>query len=71
MTCDNLTRQGLMDAVESIEDFHSDLSIDGVNISFSDTDHRALEDGRMLRAVVEDGKGRWEYFGPLWVPESE
>ncbi len=70
-TCDNLTREGLMDAVESIEDWHSDLSIEGVNISFSDTDHRALEDGRMMRAVVEDGKGRWEYFGPIWTPESE
>ena len=70
-SCDNLTREGLMDAVESIQDFHSDLSIDEVNISFSETDRRALDDGRMLRAVVEDGKGRWEYFGPLWVPESE
>jgi branched-chain amino acid transport system substrate-binding protein len=69
--CDNLTRQGLMDAVESIEDFHSDLFLDDVYISLSDTDHRAFETGHMLRAVVEDGKGRWEYFGPLWVPESE
>jgi len=70
-SCDNLTREGLMDAVESIQDFHSDLSIDEVNISFSETDRRALEDGKMLRAVVEDGKGRWEYFGPIWTPESE
>jgi len=30
------------------------------------TDHTALQTGRMLRAVVdEDGKGKWEYFGPL------
>ena len=65
-SCDNLTREGLMDAVESIQDFHSDLFLDGVNISFSDTDHRGLEDGRMLKVVVEDGKGRWEYFGPLF-----
>ena len=70
-SCDNLTREGLMDALESIEDFHSDLFIDEVNVSFSATDHRGLEDGRMLRAVVEDGKGKWEYFGPLLVFESE
>jgi branched-chain amino acid transport system substrate-binding protein len=65
-SCDNLTREGLMDAVESIQDFHSDLFLDDVNVSFSDTDHSGLEDGRMLKAVVEDGKGRWEYFGPLF-----
>jgi branched-chain amino acid transport system substrate-binding protein len=70
-TCDNLTREGLMDALESIEDFHSDLFIDEVNISFSDTDHRGLEDGRLLRAVVKDGKGKWEYFGPLLVFEEQ
>jgi len=70
-TCDNLTRQGLMDAVASIKDWHSDLFLDDVNISFSDTDRRAFETGHMLRAVVENWKGRWEYFGPLWVPESE
>ena len=65
-TCDNLTRQGLMDAVESIEGFHSDLFLDEVNVSFSDTDHTAFQTARMLKAVVENGKGRWEYFGPLF-----
>jgi branched-chain amino acid transport system substrate-binding protein len=68
-SCDNLTREGLMDAVESIEDWHGDLLIDEVNITFSDTDHTALQTGKMLRAVVEDGKGKWEYFGPLVVFE--
>ncbi len=68
-SCDNLTREGLMDALESIEDFHSDLFLDEVNVSFSDTDHTALQTGKMLRAVVEDGKGKWEYFGPLYVFE--
>jgi len=63
--CDNLTREGLMDALESIQDFHSDLFLDEVNVSFSDTDHTGLQTGKMLRAVVEDGKGKWEYFGPL------
>jgi branched-chain amino acid transport system substrate-binding protein len=64
--CDNLTRQGLMDAVESIKDWHSDLLIEGVSVTFSKTDHTGLQTGRMLRAVVEDGKGSWEYFGPLF-----
>jgi branched-chain amino acid transport system substrate-binding protein len=70
-TCDNLTREGLLDAVESLGEWHSDLFLDEVNISLSDTDHRALEDGVMLRATVEDGKGKWEFFGPLWVPPEE
>ena len=65
--CDNLTREGLMDAVESIKDFHSDLLLDGVDISFSDTDHIALQNGRMLRITVQDGKGKFEYFGPLFT----
>ena len=65
-SCDNLTREGLMDALESIKDWHGGLLIDGVNVSFSETDHTAFQTGRMLRAVVEDGKGRWEYFGPLF-----
>jgi hypothetical protein len=68
-SCDNLTREGLMDALESIQDFHSDLFIEGVNVSFSDTDHTAFQTARMLKAVVEDGKGKWEYFGPLFVFE--
>jgi len=68
-SCDNLTREGLMDALESIKDFHSDLFLNEVNISFSDTDHTGLQTGKMLRAVVEDGKGKWEYFGPLVVFE--
>jgi branched-chain amino acid transport system substrate-binding protein len=67
--CDNLTREGLMDALESIEDWHSDLFVDEVSVSFSDTDHTGLQTGRMLRAGVEDGRGKWEYFGPLFVFE--
>jgi branched-chain amino acid transport system substrate-binding protein len=70
-SCDNLTRQGLMDAVESIKDFHSDLFLDEVNVTFSDTDHTAFQTARMLRSTVEDGKGKWEYFGPLFVFEEE
>jgi branched-chain amino acid transport system substrate-binding protein len=70
-SCDNLTREGLLDAVESIKDWHGDLLIDEVNITFSETDHTAFQTTRMLRAVLENGKGKWEYFGPLFVFESE
>ncbi|UCH87284.1 MAG: ABC transporter substrate-binding protein [Dehalococcoidia bacterium] len=70
-SCDNLTREGLLDALESVQDFHSDLLLDGVNVSFSETDHTGLQTGRMLRAVVEDGEGKYEYFGPLYVFEGE
>jgi hypothetical protein len=52
--------------VESIKDWHSDLTLDGVNMSFSPTDHVAFQSGRFLEAKVdENGKGYWEYFGPL------
>jgi branched-chain amino acid transport system substrate-binding protein len=65
-TCDNLTREGLMDAVESLQDFHTDLMLDDVTVSFSDTDHTGLQSGHMLKATVENGKGKFEYFGPLY-----
>jgi hypothetical protein len=70
-TCDNLTREGLMDAIESVKDWHSDLLLEGVNVSFSETDHVALQTGRMLRATVKDGKGKYEYFGPLYEFEGQ
>jgi branched-chain amino acid transport system substrate-binding protein len=70
-TCDNLTREGLMDAVESIEDWHTDLLLDEVNVTFSDTDHTGLQTGRMLVVTIEDGKAGFEYFGPLYVFEEE
>ena len=65
-SCDNLTREGVMETVESIKDWHSELALDGVNISFSPTDHVAFQSGRFLEAKVdENGKGYWEYFGPV------
>ena len=64
--CDNLTRQGLMDAIESIRAWRSDLLVEGVDVTVSDTDHTVLDTGRMLRVVVENGKGRFEYFGPIY-----
>jgi len=64
--CDNLTRQGLMDAIESIDGWHSDLLLEGINVTISDTDHTAFDTGRLLKVVVENGKGRFEYFGPTY-----
>jgi branched-chain amino acid transport system substrate-binding protein len=68
-TCDNLTREGLIDAVKSLKDWHSDLLLDDVNITFSEDDRIAIQTGRMLRATVEDGKGKYEYFGPVFLFE--
>ena len=65
-SCDNLTREGLIDAVESLKDFHSDLMLDGVNLSFSPTVHTAFQSGQLLKAGIdENGKGKFEFFGPL------
>jgi branched-chain amino acid transport system substrate-binding protein len=69
--CDNLTREGLMDAMESLDGWSSDLLVEGVTFNTSDTDHLTLEAGRMLRVVVDErGKGDFEYFGPLFVIEG-
>ena len=66
--CDKLTRQGLMDAIESIQGWKSDLLVEGIEVTISDTDHTALDAGRMLRVVVdESGKGSFEYFGPVYL----
>jgi branched-chain amino acid transport system substrate-binding protein len=64
-TCDNLTREGLMNAVESLRDYQSDLTLPGATISISHDDHVGFENMRFLRAKVVDGKGVWEYEGEL------
>jgi branched-chain amino acid transport system substrate-binding protein len=66
-TCDDLTREGLMDAVESLTDYRSDLLLEGVTVTISDTDHWTLQAGPMEHVVLEDGKGKWEYFGPVYT----
>jgi ABC-type branched-subunit amino acid transport system substrate-binding protein len=64
--CDDLTRPGLMDAIESIQGWKSDLLVEGIEVTISDTDHTALDAGRMLRVVLDEGgKGSFEYFGPI------
>jgi len=66
-TCDNLTRQGLMDAVNTIfKNYQGDIGIPGVLIDLSPTDHYAVEQLKLLKAGIdENGKGKWEYFGDI------
>jgi branched-chain amino acid transport system substrate-binding protein len=64
-TCDNLTREGVMNAVESLRDYQSDLTLPGVTITIADDDHVGFETMRLLRAKIVDGRGVWEYEGEL------
>jgi hypothetical protein len=68
-TCDNLTREGLMDAVESLKDFAAPpdqaMTLPGVTTTITDSDHIVTESMRLLRAKLVDGKGQWEYEGEL------
>ena len=70
-TCDNLTREGLLEAVKSIKEWRSDLMIEGISITFGERDHTALQAGRNLRATIVDGKGKFEFFGPLNIFKDE
>jgi ABC-type branched-subunit amino acid transport system substrate-binding protein len=62
-TCDNLTRQGLMDTVESLRDYRSDLLLDGVTVTMSETDHLAIEQMTPVKVMEVGGKHKWEYVG--------
>ena len=64
-TCNNLTREGLMDAVHSLKNYISDLTLPGVTLTFAPDDHIGTEALRLLRARAKDGKGTWEYEGEL------
>ncbi len=65
-TCDNLTRQGLIDAVNTIfRDYQGPLSLPGILTDISPTDHLAIEQMRLLQAHLEGNKGKWEYFGEI------
>jgi len=70
-TCDNLTREGLLEAIKSIKDWRSDLMNEGISITFGERDHTAIQAGRMMRATIVDGKGKFEFFGPLFVFTDE
>jgi len=61
-TCDNLTREGLMDAVHTIfKGYQGATTLPGITTDLSPTDHLAIEAMRMLRAH----DGEWEYFGEI------
>ena len=55
-TCDNLTREGLMDAVHSLDNFQGDLSLPGNTITITPDDHVGTEVMRFLRAKT----GGWQ-----------
>jgi branched-chain amino acid transport system substrate-binding protein len=48
--CDNLTREGLLQSVESIQGFSPSVFLPGISVSFSPTDHRAIETLQPARA---------------------
>jgi branched-chain amino acid transport system substrate-binding protein len=60
-----LSRQTLMNAVESLRDYQSDLSLPGVTTTITDDDHIATEAMRPLRAKIVNGQGQWQYEGDL------
>jgi branched-chain amino acid transport system substrate-binding protein len=64
-TCDNLTREGLMNAVHSLDNFQGDIALPGVTVTITPDDHIGTEAMRLLRAKLVDGKGEWEYEGEL------
>jgi len=62
-SCDFLSRKSLMDAVESLRDYQSELDVPGVTWSLSPDDHLGIEAMRLLRAKVVNGQGTWEPEG--------
>jgi len=65
-TCDNLTRQGLIDTVNTIfKDYQGDLALPGVTITLSPTDHLSIEAMRLLQASREGNQGVWDYIGDI------
>jgi len=63
--CDSgtLSRNSVMDAVESLRDYQSELNLPGVTWTFSPDDHIGIEAMRPLRAKIVDGQGQWVYEG--------
>jgi len=63
-TCDNLTREGILEANLSFDKWRSDLLYPhpDVYLSTSQTDRRFLQGGPAMAVVVEDGKPRWEVY---------
>ena len=68
-TCDSgdLSREGIREATESIQSWHTDLLTDGTNICFGPNDRVALGKGRLLKIVFHDGTPSWESFGQTYT----
>jgi branched-chain amino acid transport system substrate-binding protein len=60
-TCDDLSRQALVRAAESLHGFHPSVLLQGINVNLSPNDHYAVQALQMHRAVG----GRWEPFGDI------
>jgi branched-chain amino acid transport system substrate-binding protein len=63
-TCDNLTREGIMEANLSFDHWRSDLLYPhpDVYLSTSQTDRRFLQGGPAMWVVVEDGQPKWQVY---------
>jgi branched-chain amino acid transport system substrate-binding protein len=62
-SCDNLTRQGLMDTVNTyFKDYQGEITMPGITVTLSETDHLTTESMMMLQAKVVDGRGEWQYM---------
>jgi ABC-type branched-subunit amino acid transport system substrate-binding protein len=66
-TCDNLTRQGLMDSIyTTFTNYQGPLNLPGITTTLSPTDHMATEAMRLMRSkLTADGTGVWEYEGDI------
>ena len=60
-TCDDLSRDGLVRAAESLRGFHPSVLLEGIDVNLSPSDHYAVQALQMHRAVG----GRWEPFGDI------
>jgi branched-chain amino acid transport system substrate-binding protein len=59
--CDELSREGLVHAAESLRGFHPSVLLEGIDVNLSPSDHYAVQALQMHRAV----SGRWEPFGDI------
>jgi branched-chain amino acid transport system substrate-binding protein len=60
-TCDDLSRESLVRAAESLRGFHPSVLLQGIDVNLSPSDHYAVQALQMHRAV----SGRWEPFGDI------
>ena len=57
-SCDNLTREGLLHAAESIKGFKASLLAPGIEVSLGPEDHRAIEALQLLRIEANGALGK-------------